>query len=199
MAGNYTDPDALGRYLGVALTADQAALVASVLAPAATEAVDAYTGRSWQGTAITGERVPVYGDRAWLAHPPVSALSLTWRALAPGSTVTTGASGTDYELVDAATGLVTFTGWWHGSQPEYVLANYTSTSDAPAAVQLAATMLAAGWLDSPSSVGAAGPLTMRREGDIQEQYAAPAADARGDALPDAVRRLLAPYRVVVVA
>jgi hypothetical protein len=159
---DYTDDGAVGRYLGQTLTGAQAVQVLTVLAPAATAWIDSHTGRSWQTPAIPddaelptvlGERVQVVAGQARLQRVPVAAiLAVRARSLTPGAAVTTLTAGRDYELLDTATGLLLVnrygysTSAWSGVD-EYLTVDYTvlavGASTIPAAVQLAATTLAA--------------------------------------------------------
>lgn len=153
MMAAYTDAARIANYLGVVLTGDQQTQ-AGVLAQAASDWIDGYKGRSWQAVSpVTGEVQPVNGDRVYLAHRPVVAVtSVETRGNYIGAAYTPLAAG-QYELLDADAGVLRLIGW--GSYLARVA--YTHAASAPPPViALAATMIAASWLHpalNPSTAG----------------------------------------------
>jgi hypothetical protein len=112
----YTDAQKIQNYLGTTLTSAQQTQ-AGVMSDAATQWVDRYLGRSWQATSpVTDERHSIIGDRVYLTHRPVVAVtSVKTRGIYEGATVTT-LSATQYELLDTVNGVVLLDGWSSGDE-----------------------------------------------------------------------------------
>ena len=191
----YTDANKIAAYLGVTLTGAQQTQ-AGVMADAATAWIDRYLGRSWQATSpVTDELHAIIGDRVYLTHRPVVAVSsVKTRAIYEGATITT-LSASQYELLDAASGLVLLEGWTSGADV-LALTTYThSVSTAPADVQLAASMIAAGWLGGALNPGTAGVESLSvGQNDVSVKYSATRSD-----VPAEARSILNGYRSIVVA
>lgn len=193
MAG-YTDATKIAAYLGVTLTAGQITQ-AGVLAQAASDWIDRFTGQSWQddGTIADELHSPV-GDRVYLNNRPVSAVSAVSTRQPMVSSDWSLLDSAQYELFDAANGVLLISGW--ASAGLAVKASYTHTATtAPTPVSLAATMIAASWLQptiSPSTVGLESIAV--GQSDIDLTFS----DSRGD-VPPAALNLLAGYRRWVVA
>ncbi len=192
----YTDATAIAGYLGVTLTSAQQTQ-AGVLASAATAWIDRYTGRSWQSSSpITDELHELVGDTVYLNARPVTAVSSvkTRERFADADTTTLDAS--EWELLDAANGVLLILGWAGAGRLALVTYTHTATTAAvPDDVELAATMIAAGWLGQalrPSTNGLESISV--GQNDVSLKFAA----NRGDVPPEA-RSLLAGYRRVVIA
>jgi hypothetical protein len=190
----YTDAQKIQNYLGTTLTSAQQTQ-AGVMSDAATQWVDRYLGRSWQATSpVTDERHSIIGDRVYLTHRPVVAVtSVKTRGIYEGATVTT-LSATQYELLDTVNGVVLLDGWSSGD--ELALTTYThSVSNAPADVQLAAAMIAAGWLAGSMSPGTLGAESIAvGQNDINIKFGTRRGDVPAEALS-----ILNGYKVVVIA
>lgn len=190
----YTDATKIANYLGVTLTGSQQTQ-AGILAQAASDWIDKFTGQSWQddGTIADELHSPV-GDRVYLNARPVSAVSaVSTRQPMVGSDWSLLDSD-EYELLDAANGVLLISGW---AQPGLaVKASYTHTATAPPTpVGLAATMIAASWLQptiSPSTVGIESIAV--GQNDVSIKFG----EDRGD-VPAEALTLLAMYRRFVVA
>lgn len=190
----YTDAQKIAAYLGTALTGDQQTQ-AGVMADAATAWIDRYLGRSWQATSpVTDEKHSIIGDRVYLTNRPVVALtSVKTRGIYEGATVTT-LSASQYELLDTVNGIVLLDGWTSGD--DLALTSYThSVSTAPADVQLAASMIAAGWLGGALNPGTSGVESLSvGQNDVSVKYSATRSDVPKEALS-----ILNGYRQVVIA
>lgn len=150
---SYTDAEAIGGYLGVTLTGDQEEQ-ADLLAQAASDWIDRYLGRSWQAASpVTGEVQSVNGDRVYLDHRPVTAItSVETRGDYVGGQYATLAAG-QYDLIDATNGVLQLIGY--GTYLARVSYTHAGASP-PSYVALAARMIAASWLHSalnPSTAG----------------------------------------------
>ena len=191
----YTDAQKIAAYLGTTLTSAQQTQ-AGVMSDAATAWIDRYLGRSWQATSpVTDEKHSIIGDRVYLTHRPVVALtSVKTRGIYEGATVTT-LSATQYELLDTVNGIVLLDGWVSGHD-EIALTTYThSVNTAPADVQLAAAMIAAGWLGGALNPGTAGVESLSvGQNDVSVKYSATRSDVPVEALS-----ILNGYRQVVIA
>lgn len=180
MAAQYTDATKIAAYLGVTLTAGQITQ-AGVLAQAASDWIDDYKGRSWQAASpVSGEVQTVSGDRVYLDHRPVAAITtVETRADFIGSTYTTLAAS-QYELIDAENGVLSIVGWG-----DYLVrVAYTHTGTAPPShIGLAATMIAASWL-GPTMVGLPSGLDSIALGqnDINVKFSSDHADVPAEAL-----------------
>lgn len=143
----YTDSSKIAAYLGVTLTAGQITQ-AGLAAQAASDWIDQYKGRSWQAaTPVADELHTMTGDRVYLNNRPVTAVtSVKTRSSAfVGSGWTTLATG-QYELLDAANGVLLIQGW-SASSDALVQVSYAHTgTTAPPTIAFAATMIAASML-----------------------------------------------------
>ena len=150
----YTDATRIAAQLDATFTPAQAAQ-ADVVAAAITAWIDTRTGRSWQASgAIADELHQIYGDRVFLNAPPVALVTAV--AVHPGSAVGawTALAASDYELVNAATGLLLLPLGYATCSAQV---SYTSTTALPADIQSAADVLAADLLFvtlNPESAGA---------------------------------------------
>lgn len=189
----YTDAQKIAAHLGVTLTASQITQ-AGVLAQAASDWIDRWLGKSWQGTSpATDEIHTIYGDRVYLNNRPAVAVSaVKTRTYYPDLGVTTLDAG-QYELLDAANGLLVLQGW--STSGVIALVTYTYSLSLPTPVGLAATMIAASWL-GPTMVGLPSGIDQIALGqnDINVKFGSSARDVPPEALT-----LLAGYRTIVIA
>lgn len=188
----YTDATKIAAYLGVTLTGGQPAQ-AAVVAQAASDWIDRYTGKSWQATSpVTDELHQILGDRIYLAHRPVvSITSLSTRQeIAGGSWTTLAAS--QYELLDAADGEVLISGWGGG----LTKTTYTHTmTTVPTDVGLAATMIASAWLSQTLRPNTNGLDSVSvGQNDVAVKFSTSRSDVPAEALS-----ILANYRTIVIA
>lgn len=149
----YTNATNIAAYLGVTLTAGQVTQ-AGITAQAASDWIDGYLGRSWQAASpVSGEVHAVNGDRVYLDHRPVSAITtVETRADVIGASYTALAAG-QYELLDPTNGVLQLQGW--GDYLARIAYTHTGTAP-PSHIALAATMIAASWLHptlNPSTAG----------------------------------------------
>ena len=190
----YTDSQKIAAYLGATLTGAQATQ-AGVMADAATAWIDRYLGRTWQTTSpVNDELHGIIGDRVYLTHSPVVAVSsVKTRDSREGSTVTT-LTADQYEVLDARNGLLVISGWAIGDY--LALVSYThSVTAAPADVGVAATMIASAWMGGALAPGANGVESMALgQNDINIKYAATRSDVPVEALS-----ILDGYRQIVIA
>lgn len=107
--------------------------------------LDAWLGRAWiVASPVIAETHRVYGDRVYLKRRPVTAVTaVTVRSEVVGDTATAGVALTDFELLDAANGVLLL-GYRDGA---YVSVAYTHSTalaaSVPAEVVLATTKYAA--------------------------------------------------------
>lgn len=141
----YTDAAKIAAYLGVTLTSAQQTQ-AGIAAEAATAWIEEYKGQSWQtASPITDELHQILGDRVYLTHRPVTAVSaVKTREAYSDAGVTTLGTGS-WELLDAENGVLLIQGWSSGAHLALVSYTHTMTS-VPANVGMAATMIAAALL-----------------------------------------------------
>lgn len=192
----YTDATAIAGYLGVTLTSPQQTQ-AGVLANAATAWIDRYTGRSWQDDgSVTDELHELVGDTVYLNARPVTAVTSvkTRERFADASITTLDAS--QWELLDATNGVLLILGWAGVGRLALVTYTHTATSAAvPEDVELAATMIAAGWLGLALRPNTQGVESVSvGQNDISVKFAA----SRGD-VPTEALSILKGYRRVVIA
>jgi hypothetical protein len=190
----YTDATKIAAYLGVTLTAPQITQ-AGVLAQAASDWIDRYCGQSWQDDgSVSDELHSPVGDRVYLNNRPISAVSAvsTRQRIVGASWTLLGSS--QYELLDAANGVLLISGW--ASPGLDVKVSYTHTATAaPSPVGLAATMIAASWLSPTMAPQTAGVSSIAvGQNDINVKFS----EERGD-VPAAALSLLAGYRRFVIA
>lgn len=188
----YTDAQEIANHLGVTLTAAQI-VQAGIASEAASDWIDQYLGRSWQGTSpVTNEVQTVIGDTVWLDFRPIATVtSVQTRAPSINSAWTTLAVG-QYEILDAATGRLRLTGW--GNYEARVSYTHTATTP-PAVVALAATIIAASWITPTLATGSSGVESISvGQADINVKFRADRGDVPSEAL-----RLLDGYRTFVVA
>jgi len=193
----YTSATLVANYLGVTLTAGQITQ-AGVTAQAASDWIDKYLGRSWQGSSpVTDELQTIVGDRVYLNNRPVTAVSaVKTRGDYADADVTTLTSG-QYELLDAINGELLIQGW--AGAGSLALVTYTHTGvTVPTPVGLAATIIAAAWL-APAMVGVPSGLESIALGqnDINIKFAGHTAGEV--AVPAEALTLLGGYRTFVVA
>lgn len=190
----YTDSAAINAYLGRTLTADEEAQ-ATVCATAASGLIDKYTGQTWVGTSIVAEQHTVYGSCVYLDRAPMTAISaVTARSLDIGAVPTTLAAGSDYELLNAQLGLLRV----GVADRSLVAVSYTAPGTVPPEVQLAATMLAAGWfaLSGDSNRNSTDIKSFSVGQELTVQYFDQQANG---GMPAQVAALLAPYKRLVFA
>jgi hypothetical protein len=190
---SYCDAVDVATYLGRDLSDAEAAQV-QVAIDAASATVDSYTGRTWSGTAIVAELHTVFGSYVYLNRTPVTAISaVTSRTSDIGAVPATLAAGSDYELLDAARGLVRTT----ASDRSILAVSYTVTATVPDPVKLATTMLAARSLaQGPTDDGSFG-IKRTTIGDFTVEYQAPPT-GNAPALPPEIALLLSGYRQSVI-
>lgn len=195
----------VGDYLGRTLTAQEYAQAAQ-LVPAVETYIDRCTGRSWlQASPVTNELHSITGRSAYLYldQTPVTAITSITTRRDPLDTGTVIPS-TDYTLVDPVKGLVYLPLlWW----PSYyygwqALVTYTHGGPAlPADLALAATMLAAHWLQSHID-GSAGVGPGIKSYSVGQELSVTYADSSSSdpsaayGVPDNARRIIDAYRHV---
>jgi hypothetical protein len=142
----YTDASKVAAYLGFTLTSAQQTQ-AGIVAQAASDWIDLYKGRSWQGSSpVTDELQAIVGDRVYLSNRPVTSItSVKTRPAAFVSFGWTTLDASQYELVDATNGVLQVAGW-SASSEAMVQVSYAFTTTPPSQIALAATIIAASLL-----------------------------------------------------
>ncbi len=149
----YADHDDVAEYLGRTLSTEQQAQ-ADVYVSAASAFIDRKTGVQWATSSPATELLTVMGRLVYLKNTPVTDITLvTIRDLLPGADETTLVEGSDYELVDAAKGILSLTTVYSGLYPRYtsgilkVVYSHSATI-APDNIKLAAIIIAAHYMNS---------------------------------------------------
>lgn len=170
----YTDALAVQRLTGLSLTAGQIQLVTDVLAGAATDYVKARTGRDFEVTAVASEAHYAPGPLLYLRQAPVASVSSVVARTTLTGAATTLVAGTDYELRDLTAGLLYLPALAGGVyRPGYydrVLVSYTPTAAIPDRARLAATMLAAHWLQQATRGVTHGLRSYNVAGELSVTY-----------------------------
>lgn len=162
----YTNPARVSDHLGLALTGVQ--LVTCERLIEEVEAwIDGALNRAWLLGTRANEEHYAPPARLYLRYPPVSSLtSITGRA-GLGAAETTLVAGTDYELRDAAAGLVHLVS---PSSYDRVRVTYVQTSTVPADITRLATELVGIGL-RPLTVGMSADVRRFRLPDLEVEYA----------------------------
>lgn len=179
----YTNPRKIGGYMGKILDGQQSIQAEEVIA-AVEQWIDRKLGRSWAGTSPTTERHVIVGDYLTLNNYPITAITSINVAWTPLATPTLLTVATQYTLVDATRGTIYVPGL-DGYTATIV---YTHAGPAvPADISLAATMIAAAWLQ-PSVGGVDARIkSVSYAGELSYTYA----DAAGErAVPPEACKLL---------
>lgn len=155
-AKGYSTATLVAQELGVDLTGPQLDQCADLISEAEGW-IDQETGRSWLATSpTTSELHTISGPFVYLTNRPVSAITTVQvRPFGVGATWNTLVAGTDFELLDAANGilsilpaydaLVTLPG--SGGMSGWLSrTTYTSTTPVPLHIQRATTLLVAHWM-----------------------------------------------------
>ena len=191
----YTDANAIAGYLGLTLTSPQQTQ-ATTLAAAATAWIDRYTGRSWQASSpVTDELHELVGDTVYLTHRPVASVTTVKTRERYADAPTTTLDASQWELLDAANGVLLILGWAGVGRLALVTYTHTAPATLPDDVELAATMIAGAWLSQalrPSTEGL--EQISVGQNDVSVKFAA----SRGD-VPPAALSILNGYRRVVIA
>jgi hypothetical protein len=196
----YCTPESLELYLGRALT-DAESDSATGACLAATDFIDRYTGRSWQGTTITGELQTVRGPTVRLDWRPVASVtSVTARSLTVGATARVLVAGTDYELLDPLNGILLVNAPYDiittTTIAGTVLAvTYVTGAVVPAAISLAANIIAAAYAVGGSAASGAGRGIQKLEAGSAKITYDPI--EKTVAIPPTAYELLAAYRPAV--
>jgi hypothetical protein len=185
----YCTVDTLEAYLGRVLT-DGESDGADAACLAATDWIDNYTGLSWQSGTITGEVHTVNGPMLALDFPPLTAItSITARGTYVGATVKTLVAGRDYDVLDAANGLLVL----NQTDGDTLTVSYTRPVTVPASITQAANIIAAGYLVGASATNTrAAGLTELSAGSVTLKWQL-SSDAQAS-IPAEAQALLAPYR-----
>jgi hypothetical protein len=189
----YTDSARIAAHLGATLTGAQETQ-AGIVAQAASDWIDQYLGRSWQDDgSVADELHAMVGDRVYLNYRPVSAVSaVSTRQRIVGSDWTL-LDADEYELIDAADGVLLISGW--AIDGIVVKASYTHTATTPpSTVALAATIIAASWLAptlAPQTAGLESVAVGQNDANVKCR------SDRGDVPSEALRLLGA--RAIVIA
>lgn len=169
----YTDAAKIANYLGVALTSAQQNQ-AGIAAQAASDWIDSFKGKSWQAaTPVTDELHTLVGDRVYLNNRPVASISsVKTRAAAFVGFSWTTLDASQYELLDAANGVLAI-GGWSSSSEALVQVSYTHTagSNVPSQIAFAATIIAASLLGPTLRPNTAGLESVSvGQGDVQVKF-----------------------------
>lgn len=184
----YCTPESLELYLGRALT-DAESDSAPGACLAATDFIDRYTGKSWQGTTIAGELQTVLGPTVRLDRTPVASVtSVTARSLTVGETPRVLVAGAGYELLDGPNGVL-LVGEARGT---ILTVTYAVGAVVPAAISLAANIIAAAYAVGGSAAAGEGRgIQKLKAGSVELTY--DPIDA-ATSVPATAYELLAAYR-----
>jgi hypothetical protein len=187
----YSNPDRVARHLGVTFTPAQ--LQEAEAAVAAAEAwIDRRTGRAWLTGAIASETHWTNGaQHIYLRAAPVASVtSVTARSSMYDTPDTELVVAEDYELRSLENGWVYLVG---GTSYDRVTVEYTPAAPVPEDIALAATMLAAHWLQPQLSGMLPGIRSYSVGGELQVEFADAVATlgvpAEATALVDQYRRM----------
>lgn len=155
-ARGYTTVELVVNEMGVELTAPQLDQIADMIADAESW-IDVQTGRAWIVTSpTTGELHTIDQSRlVYLNNRPVTAVSsVVARGTYVGATNRTLVANTDYELIDAAHGILMVNDPASGYDiitdrvwsDTLLTVAYTSSTPVPADIQRAATLLVSAWM-----------------------------------------------------
>lgn len=163
----YCTPDSLALYLERDLS-DGESDGAPAACLAATDYIDRVCRKSWQGLTVSGEIQKVYSPQVWLNLRPVASVtSVTARSIVLGETPTVLVAGTGYELLDAANGVL-LVNEWAGT---LLTVTYTVSSTIPAAISLAANIIAAAYaVSGPALSGQARGIQKLEAGTAKITY-----------------------------
>lgn len=141
----YTDATKIAAYLGVTLTAGQITQ-AGLAAQAASDWIDEYKGKTWQASSpVTDEQHDLVGDTVYLNNRPVSAVSVVKTRSRYADAPSTTLDASQWELLDAANGVLLILGW--ANTGSLALVTYTHTASAPPSqIAFSATIIAASLL-----------------------------------------------------
>ena len=142
--GRYTSPDAVAAALGRTLTVPQQA-EADLWIGAAEAWIDTRTGQPWgQNTPVVGELHQAWGELVYLDRRPVVSIQAVTVRPRLVSAAASALATSDYELLDAANGVL-----WIGRSAaggRLVAVSYTPAVPLDGRIERAATLLAAAWL-----------------------------------------------------
>lgn len=205
----YTTVSLVVAELGQDLTAPQLDQCADLIGEAESW-IDQATGRVWLATSPTTEFHSVLGPVVYLRNRPVVAVtSVTRRPLSPGATVTTLVANTQYELIDAANGILLLSGYPYNdvvintettsSYGYLVTVTYTSTTPVPADIQRAATLLVADWMQPRRTPDRQGLDGYTVGDDLTVKFSKPGSANGVRGAPAEVMRILEAHETVVFA
>lgn len=147
----YATAQDVATYMSRSLTSDQL-VQATFYLEAASAWIDQQTGKSWNPSSPVTEIRAIGGDMLYLYNKPITGVTQV-RVRSPyiGSSWTTLAAGTGYEIVDASRGLIrlNYILGFPGTSPYSTIeVTYTHNINVPANVKLAAILLAANKMNS---------------------------------------------------
>lgn len=179
----YTNARLIGRYLNRTLDGAQSIQAETIIA-AVEQYIDRKLGRSWAGVSPATERHVIEGDSITLNNYPITAITSINVAWTPMATPTLLTVTSQYALIDAARGSI-YVPYLNGYTATVV---YTHAGPlVPTDVSLAATIIAANWLQ-PSVGGVDGTIkSVSYAGELSYTYADSGAER---AIPPEARKLL---------
>lgn len=196
----YCTPESLELYLGRNLTdAESGSAPGACLA--STDFIDRYTGKSWQGTTISGELQTVLGPTVRLDWRPVASVtSITARSLTVGAAARVLVAGTDYELLDPLNGILLVNAPYDiitttAITGTVLTVTYVTGAVVPAAISLAANIIAAAYAVGGSAASGAGRGIQKLEAGTAKITYDPI--EKTVAIPPTAYELLAAYRPAV--
>lgn len=186
----YTD---VQNELGLVFTSDQQTQCTALIAQG-DDWINTYTGRVWATTtAITDELHAIEGRFFYIDRAPIGSLTtVKVRSQAVGATQTTLTSGTDYELLSAAQGIIALASDYEDA---YALVSYTPAVTVPGRIVRASVLLASAWMGSRLSDV---PVGVKRY-EVGNELVVEMADGSVSAVPSSVTDILAGSRRFVFA
>lgn len=178
-------------YLGVALTTAQDGQ-ASALIEQAEIFIDGETNRAWLAGTQTDEEFYRPSHKIFVRYAPIASVSAVTSRTDIGESETTLTAGVDYEIRDAAAGLI-----YLETPKTYdrIRVDYTPVATVPADIKLACAMIVANWLQPHLQPGTFG-LDSYSLPDLTVKFARSHAQS---AAPPAAAAILERYRYRVHA
>lgn len=175
------------------LTVGQQAIATTYLTRAS-DMIDIELGHSFRTSGAQTEDYWWPANVLYLRHWPISSItSITGRA-GIGGTETTLTANTEYEIRDAASGLVYLVSPGGYDRVRVV---YTPSTTVPASIVQATALTVASWMTSVINPGMAGIVSYQLP-DLSVKFGSGGASS-AFALPPTVRDMLSPYRNWIVA
>jgi hypothetical protein len=189
-ARGYTTAAKVAGYLGVTLSTEQSAQCAALI-PSVEKFIDGRLGRALMVSAVATERHALVGPRVFLRHTPATTITSVTGVTTDGTATTLATDR--YRLLDPERGLLYLDDW---GAYDYVTVAYACDATLPDDIGLAATMLAAAWLQPALRPGTEGVESYRLP-DLEVRFVRER-DGAGRPVPRTVSDILDGYTWEVV-